>query len=181
VSDTIGYSRTATEASPDIESELRAAGATRVIWNSPATTRSTLASAIDSASPGDTLIVVSSDDLSPSVEHFVQTVGLLDERGIRLRSLTEPQLSTDGAQASPAEVLRALEQLRRRLFAAQAAELVSDPASSGRRPGRPSVMTEEKIGMAKELRRQNRSIAQIARAVGVSSSAVRRALHPPSS
>lgn len=178
MSEVIGYSRTASDASRvEVARDLRAAGAGRVIWGNSAAPDRALSSAIRSASSGDTLVVMSSDDLSPSVDHFVFTVGLLSERGIRLVSLTEPELGTGSAPIPPSEVLRALDEMRRRLIAAQADKLASDLASVGRRPGRPSVMTEEKTAMALELRRQSRSIAQIARAVGVSPSAVRRALH----
>ncbi len=181
MSDIVGYSRlNSAPARDEIEAQLHAAGAAQVLWEQPAPSVTVLESVIASASRGDTIVVVGSDHLSPSVDHFVRTIGVLDEHGIRLRSLAEPALSTDSAPAPPGEVLRALEDFRRRLIAAQMATL-TEGASAPRRPGRPSVMTDEKLAMALELRRQNRSIAQIARVVGVSASAVRRAIQSPRS
>ena len=176
MSDIVGYSRLSSAPTRDeIEAQLRSAGATQVFWEQPAPSLSVLESVIASVSRGDTIVVVASDHLSPSVDHFIRTIGVFDDSGIRLRSLAEPALSTDSAPAPPGEVLRALVDLRRRLVAAQTATLTkATPAP--RRPGRPSVMTEEKLAMALELRRQGRSIAQIARVIGVSASAVRRAI-----
>ena len=175
MSDIVGYSRLSSAAARDeIEAQLRSAGATQVFWEQPAPSLTVLESVIASASRGDTIVVIASDHLSPSVDHFIRTIGVLDESGIFLRSLAEPALSTDSAPAPPGEVLRSLVDLRRRLIEAQTAKLTT--SSAPRRPGRPSVMTEDNLAMALELRRQNRSIAQIARVLGVSASAVRRAL-----
>ena len=152
MSEIIGYSRTASDSSrAEVEKDLRAAGAGRIIWGDPAAPSTAFAFAIRSVSSGDTLVVVSSDDLSPSVDHFVYTVGLLIERGIRLVSLAEPELGTDGAPLPPSDVLRALDGMRRRLIAARADTLASELASVSRRPGRPSVMTEEKTAMALDV------------------------------
>lgn len=47
---------------------------------------------------------------------------------------------------------------------------------SGRRPGRPTVMTEERLAVARELRLQGRSYAHVGLVLGVSANAVQRAL-----
>ena len=128
---------------------------------------------------GDTLLITSAMSLSPSVEHFVTTVTQLRARGIEVRSLAEPALSTAaGMNSTTGEVLDALDVLRRRLIGLRIRQGLHAAIAAGRKPGRPRVMTAERIEIARELRTQKLSFAQIGRALGVSESAVRRALKP---
>lgn len=176
MSETVGYSRWSSGTTRDrVERALEAGGAARVaVEASPGEEAIALEACLTSLMAGDTLLVVDAADLAPTLDQLFRILGMLDERGILFRSLAEPELSTDGGPALPADMVRAVESLRRRLVA-QATEA----APTARRPGRPSVMTEEKVAMALELRRQNRSITHIARLLGVSASAVRRAVTRP--
>lgn len=74
--------------------------------------------------------------------------------------------------------MTALEALRRRLVSVRTRAGMESAAASGKRPGRPTVMTPEKIAMAIELRNLNRPITHIARVLGVSANSVQRALAP---
>lgn len=137
-------------------SALRTAGATRV-FAPPATAtawnRSALEEWVRQMAPGDTLIVTDLSRLSPSLAHFVFTIAQLDERGIVCRSLAEPALSADpsGATMMPADVLRGLDLVRHRLRSARTREGTVTAAASGRRPGRPTVMTSERVAMPRGL------------------------------
>lgn len=128
---------------------------------------------------GDILLVTSAARLGSSLPRVVQTIAELGRRGIGFRSLAEPALSTNAGLADPAEVFAALEGLRRRLAGLRTRQGMLRAEAAGRRPGRPSVMTPERVAVAEELRRQHRSIAHIARVIGVSPSAVQRALSVP--
>lgn len=179
MSEIVGFCRSASEfARADVERELRAAGAERFLAGDTSASARGVKSALEALVAGDTVVVRTSEELSPSVEHFIRMAAALDARGIHLRSLAEPALCTDGEPAPPAAVLSALEQLRRRLISARTKSGLKVAAAEGRHAGRPTVMTEERLAMARELQRQNRSVAQIARVLGVSASAVRRALQP---
>lgn len=136
-------------------------------------------SALSSLNAGDTVLVSSAARLGSSLPRVVQTIAELGRRGIGFRSLAEPALSTDAGVADPAEVFAALEGLRRRLAGLRTRMGMLQAETAGRRPGRPSVMTPERVAVAEELRRQHRSIAHIARVIGVSPSAVQRALSVP--
>ncbi len=176
----VGYTR---KLAGDVEAAdaetLRATG-TSVIHSetgSDPRTRPALEECLRDLQSGDELVVTSAARLSPSVSHYMSTAVSLSARGIRIRSLTEPALSTGpGTASDSAEVMAALEGLRQRLRSLETKQGMLAAASAGRRPGRPTVMTEERIAMAVELRRLDRSYTQIARVLGVSTSAVQRAL-----
>lgn len=178
----IGYSRPwwpGEDLSIDIDS-LAEAGATATLTDSGVGE-----GLLDGESPlhsleaGDILLVSSAARLGSSFPRVVQTIAELGRRRIGFRSLIEPALSTDAGPAEPAEVFAALEGLRRRLAGLRTRQGMLQAEAAGRRPGRPSVMTPDRVAVAEELRRQHRSIAHIARVIGVSPSAVQRALSVP--
>jgi len=102
-------------------------------------------------------------------------------RGIRFHSLAEPALSTGNDVQESDAVILALDAVRREFIGLRTREGLARAARDGRRPGRPSVMTPDRISMARELRVSGRPLSQIARVLGVSPSAVRRALQSPPS
>lgn len=126
---------------------------------------------------GDVLMVPSAAHVAGSVVDFVSVSVALGQRGVGLRSLAEPGLSS-GVPGMPdaSEALVALEDLRHRLISQRTRAGMADATARGRRMGRPTVMTPERIELALELRTQHRPIAHVARVLGVSASAVQRAL-----
>lgn len=182
----VGYTR-ALPASSSVESDaaaLRSLGAAVVFTDfagagARPSGRSGLEDCLRSLMAGDVLIVSEAARLSPSLPHFVATVADLGARGIAVRSAAEPALSTDDKRpASSAEVFGELEALRRRLRGLRTREGLEAAAAEGRRLGRPSVMTEERVAIARELRAHGRSMSHVARVLGVSRGAVQRALSP---
>lgn len=136
-----------------------------------------LAECLAALHPGDVLVVLSASHLSHSVAHFVTTVSALAERGVGFRSLSEPALCT-GERVDPVEVLVALEALRHRLVSVRTRAGMASAAAAGKRPGRPTVMTADRVAMALELRNLGRPVTHIARVLGVSANSVQRALAP---
>ncbi|WP_239525904.1 recombinase family protein [Microbacterium sp. B35-30] len=154
------------------------AGATAVFTDddSADSTKCTgLRACLESLQPGDTLIVTSAAMLAPTVPQFLGAIAGLSARDVRFRSLSESALST-GVQVDPADVFAALESLRRRLSSLQTRAGMASAAAEGRRPGRPTVMTPERVAMALELRNLGRPVTHIARVLGVSANAVQRCL-----
>lgn len=181
MSQLIGYSRGfPSDSDPAADqAELAEAGAARIFSDSAAIdprARSGLAECLAQLTSGDVLLVSSAARLSHSVAHFLATTVALDAREITVRCLAEPALSTRGDAVDPIAVLSALNGLQKRLIGLRTRDGLSTAASAGRGPGRPTVMTDDLIAIAVELRAQKRSYAQIARVLGVSSSAVQRAL-----
>ncbi|MGN6221682.1 MAG: recombinase family protein [Microbacterium sp.] len=182
----VGYVRGIAGAAPiaDDLQRLRQAGVTKVYIDSraaPEQGREEWERCLQDLTAGDTLVVVQATAVATSVEGFVTLLAQFRARGIHFRSLTEPALTTTDTLTSPGDVLDALDTLRRRLIGLRIREGLEAAVASGRRPGRPRVMTNERIAVARELRAQRRSFAQIGRALGVSEAAVRRALASPES
>jgi DNA invertase Pin-like site-specific DNA recombinase len=126
---------------------------------------------------GDTLVVTSAARLSHSLNHLVSTLRSLDDSSIFFRSLAEPALDlTHAPNRATDNYLTALDDIRRTLLGDRVRAGLGAASADGRRAGRPSVMTPDKISIAVELRTHGRSIAHIANVVGVSPSALRRAL-----
>lgn len=176
----VGYSR---ELAPGLGTaadaeQLGLAGATQVFLDADSADsapREGLRECLESLLPGDTLIVTSAAMLAPTVPQFLGTVAGLSARAVSFRSLSESALST-GVQVDPADVFAALESLRRRLSSLQTRAGMASAAGEGRRPGRPTVMTPERVAMAQELRDLGRPVTHIARVLGVSANAVQRSL-----
>lgn len=178
----VGYTRelfpgdgTATDAE-----ELRRAGAVDVYADDGLTVAGAqprLQDCLTSVDGGDTLVVTSAARLVHTVAHFVATVGGLTSRDVGFRSLAEPALCAGvGVSVDPGEVFTALGALKRRLVSMQTRAGMASAAAAGRRPGRPTVMTPDRVAMAVELRQLGRPITHIARVLGVSPNAVQRAL-----
>lgn len=169
----------------DERATLREAGATKVVIAAASADHrsdTSLRDLISDLRTGDTLLVTRTAHLAPSVARYVSVFAELQSRGIRFRSLAEPALSTAGdVSVTPDDVVLAIEALRRELIGLRTREGLQDAARNGRRPGRPSVMTPDRISMARELRAGGRPISHIARVIGVSPNAVRRALESESS
>jgi DNA invertase Pin-like site-specific DNA recombinase len=181
----IGYTRelfAGAGVTVDVE-ELESAGATQVfvdLASVDARKRPGLAECLRILEAGDVLVVTSSARLSHSLTHFVLTTTALAARSVLFRSVAEPALTSGiGHVSDPVEVLCALDGLTRRLRSLETREGMKDAAAEGRRAGRPTVMTQERVAIALELRNQGRSLPQIGRVLGVSTSAVQRALSQP--
>jgi len=185
----VGYAR---ELSPgagvgiaaDVE-QLTRAGAVRIFTDEGSLggrARPGLQECLDFLEPGDTLLATNAASLSVTVPQFLATVNDLTARGVAFRSLNEPALCAGvDVAVDPAEVFAALDSLRRRLVSVQTRAGMASAATEGRRPGRPTVMTPERVAMAVELRNLGRPLTHIARVLGVSANAVQRALGSTSS
>lgn len=178
----VGYTRALRAAVPIGEdvAVLRAHGAEEVFVDAGEghpRDRPELKECLARLSAGDTLVVTSAARLSHSLNHLVLTLRSFDDGSIFFRSLAEPSLDLihDSAPTTRS-YLTALDDIRRTLHGDRVRVGLVAASIDGRRAGRPSVMTRDKVSIAIELRSHGRSIAHIANVVGVSPSAVRRAL-----
>ena len=176
----VGYSRPL-GVDDDLEADaaaLRAAGAMVVHLGLGDRKDRVLRSCLDELSAGDVLVVSRAIRLSPSLTHFVSTLAEMGGRGVDFRSIAEPELSA-GSRPTTTEVYTSLESMRCELISIRTRAGMANAAAAGRKLGRPSVMTEEHLAMARELRVHGRSIAHIGQVLGISASTVRRALLDP--
>ncbi len=179
MSNVLGFTRPIVTG-PTVEmdaSDLRAAGADQVFVEAePHGESQTLANCIEALGTGGVLMVTRTARLSLGTTRFVALRASLINRGLHYRSLSEPALSSGASNMNPDDTVLALDNLRRELTSIRTREGMLAASANGRRPGRPVVMTEDMTAMAVELRRLDRSYAHIARVLGVSTSAARRAI-----
>lgn len=183
MSNVIGYARVSTrEQDPTAqESELRAAGAVRVFVDqgesSRVKDRPQWLACLDHLRAGDTVVVRQLDRIASSERMAIETINQLAERGINIKSLTEPDIDTTTPTGRALFGIAAvLAQLRVDTIRDSTRRGLAYARAQGRVGGRPSVMTPERTAAAVRMRAQGQSIAHIARELGVGASSVSRAL-----
>lgn len=180
----IGYARVSTrEQNPHSqESELRAAGAARVFTDhgesSRIADRPQWIACQDYLREGDTLVIRALDRLAGGEVMALQIVHELGERGIQLKSLTEPEIDTTTPMGRALfGVVAVFVQLRVDTIRENTRRGLSHARAQGRVGGRPTVMPPERVRAAADLQKHGHSLSEIAQALGVSRSSVWRALN----
>jgi DNA invertase Pin-like site-specific DNA recombinase len=127
---------------------------------------------VESLREGDTLVVVKLDRLGRSLGNLVQLFQELADRGVGVRVLDNPMLSTDGNKAHGKLMLGiygAFAEYERDLLRERTNVGLAAARARGRTGGRPQLLNSAKIQRAKELHAAgNLKPKEIADAVGVS-------------
>ncbi|MGO1699606.1 MAG: recombinase family protein [Micrococcaceae bacterium] len=180
----IGYARVSTrEQNPAAqEAELRATGAARVFTDhgesSRIKDRPQWIACRDYLREGDTLVVRALDRLAGGEVMALQLVHELGERGVHLKSLTEPEIDTTTPMGRALfGVVAVFVQLRVDTIRENTRRGLAHARAQGRVGGRPTVMSEQRRRAAVDLQAQGHSLNEIAAALGVSRSSVWRALN----
>jgi len=183
MSNVVGYARVSTrEQNPAAqEAELRAAGAARVFVDqgesSRVRDRPQWLACLDYLRDGDTLVVRRLDRIAGSEKMAIETINELHERGVNIKSLTEPDIDTTTPMGRALfGIVAVFAQLRVDTIRDNTRRGLAHARAEGRVGGRPSVMTPERTEAALRMHAQGDSIAQIARVLGVGASSVSRAL-----
>ena len=181
----IGYARVSTRDQDPAsqERELKAAGCERVFVDhgesSRVRDRPEWVACVDYLRPGDTLMVRALDRLAGSSTMAIETISHLQERGVDIKSLTEPDIDTTTPMGRALfGIVAVFAQLRVDTIRDNTRRGLEHARAQGRVGGRPSVMTPERIAAAITMRGEDppRSIAHIAKVLGVGASSVSRAL-----
>lgn len=179
----IGYARVSRRSqNPEAqEAELRAAGAVKVFVDhgesSRVADRPQWLACLEYMREGDTLLVRRLDRLAGTERMALDTINELHERGINIRSLTEPEIDTTTPMGRALfGIVAVFLQLRVDTIRENTQRGLAHARAQGRIGGRPSVMTPEKIDAAVRLRTSGQSIADIATVLKVGKSTVHRAL-----
>jgi DNA invertase Pin-like site-specific DNA recombinase len=177
VGDLIGYARVSTtEQNATLQLDaLQAAGCERVFTEEASgavAERPELARALDHLRPGDTLVVWKLDRLGRSLRHLIDTVRGLEDRGVGFRSLQEQVDTTTPGGRLVFHVFGALAEFERDLIRERTQAGLAAARARGRRGGRPTVMTREKLKAARQ-----HTIAEIAATLGVSRASIYRSLN----
>lgn len=180
----VGYARVSTfDQTLDLQQDaLERAGAAKIFTDTASgakVDRLGLEQAIAYLRPGDTLVVWKLDRLGRSLKHLIETVTLLDERGIGLKSLTEQIDTTTSAGKLIFHVFGALAEFERDLIRERVQAGLQAARARGRQGGRPHRLDKAKIEMVKKLHAdKTNSIEAICRTVGISRATLYRYLRP---
>ena len=180
----LGYARVSTlEQDPALQHDaLAAAGCARVFTDRASGAldeRVELARMLDHARDGDTVVVWRLDRLGRSLRHLVDTITELERRGVGFRSLSESIDTTTPGGKLVFHIFAALAEFERDLIRERTRAGLEAARARGRNGGRPSVMTADKLRVARELyEAREHTTAQIARVLGVSRATLYRHLAP---
>lgn len=180
---TVGYTRVSTQ-DQNLHSQtdaLTAAGATRIFTDKITgknAARPGLAECMKYLrdKEGDVLLVYSTDRLGRSMTDLVSIVGELHRRGIQFRSLTEPFDTTTAGGELFFHICAAFAQMNGRIISERTTAGLAAAKARGRTGGRPTVMTPERIAVAKRMRAEGATWDSIASTLRVGSASIRRAL-----
>ncbi|WP_366181309.1 recombinase family protein [Actinomyces timonensis] len=160
---------------------MRAAGAVRVFIDrgesSRVKDRPQWIACLDYLRSGDTLLVRRLDRITDSEKMAIETVNHLAERGVNIRSLTEPDIDTTTPMGRPLfGIVAVFAQLRVDTIRQNTMRGLEHARAQGRVGGRPNVMSPIRVAAAAQMRGEGKSLAHIAPVLGVGKSTVARAL-----
>lgn len=183
MSSVIGYARVSTREQDTTAQEdaLRGAGAARVFvdhaLSSRRADRPQWLACLDYLREGDTLLVWRLDRLAGTQTLAIETITDLHERGVQIKSLTEPDIDTTSPMGRALfGIVAVFAQLRVDTIRENTRAGLARARAEGRVGGRPTVMTPDRVREAVRMRRDGQTLAAIASTFGVGRSSVARAL-----
>jgi DNA invertase Pin-like site-specific DNA recombinase len=177
----VGYTRVSTQDQqlPSQMDALTAAGAEQIFSDKitgKKAARPGLTDCMKYLRRGDTLLVYRTDRLGRSMTDVVTIVAELGERGVEFKSLTEPFDTTAAGGELFFHICAACAQMNGRIISERTKAGLASAKARGRLGGRPTVMTPERIEVARRMRAENATVETIATTLQVGISSVRRAL-----
>ena len=176
----IGYARVSTEdQNLDLQLDaLNEVGCERIYEDKISgskTEREGLDQALNSLREEDTLVVWKLDRLGRSLQHLISVVNGLKERGVYFRSLKENLDTASSTGKLIFHIFGALAEFERDIIRERTMAGLAAARVRGRVGGRPKIMDEGKIKLARTLVADNsRSIGEICEILGVSKATLYR-------
>ncbi|WP_370991834.1 recombinase family protein [Arthrobacter sp. HMSC08H08] len=131
-------------------------------------------------SRGDTLVIRALDRVAGEERMTIEIIRELAERGVRIKSLTEPFLDVDISTPmgeAIVGIMAVMAQLPASMIRENTNRELAHAHAQGRIGGRPPVMDADRTAMARQLREEGKSYAQIGKILGVSAANIHRALN----
>lgn len=128
------------------------------------------------ARQGDTVTVIALDRLGRSLVHVIETIGLLEKRGIVLKSLRENIDFSTPTGRMMAAVFAAMSEYEHSLIKERAAAARAAASARGKQTGRPRSLTDDQVRVAKRMHESGEHITMIAEILKVSRATVYRAV-----
>jgi DNA invertase Pin-like site-specific DNA recombinase len=180
----VGYARVSTiDQDPALQLDaLASAGCVKVFEDRTSGVRADragLRSAIDYVRDGDVLIVWELDRLGRSLPHLIETVMMLEERGVGFRSITEVIDTTTPGGRLVFHLFGALGQFERDLIRERTRAGLAAAATRGRKGGRKPVITGEKLERARAIIGKGFTVREAAARLKVGKTALYAALGNP--
>lgn len=152
----IGYARVSTEdQNLDLQNDaLKQAGCDKIIEEKASgakTDRTGLEEALSYLRKGDTLVVWKLDRLGRSLQHLIQVVNQLREKDIYFRSIQESLDTSSSGGKLIFHIFGALAEFERDVIRDRTMAGLAAARARGRVGGRPKIMTDKKVHLAKTL------------------------------
>jgi DNA invertase Pin-like site-specific DNA recombinase len=152
----IGYARVSTEdQNLDLQNDaLKQAGCDKIIEEKASgakTDRTGLEEALSYLRKGDTLVVWKLDRLGRSLQHLIQVVNQLREKDIYFRSIQESLDTSSSGGKLIFHIFGALAEFERDVIRDRTMAGLAAARARGRVGGRPKIMTDKKVRLAKTL------------------------------
>ena len=133
---------------------------------------------LDHLRPGDLVVVTRLDRLARSTRDLLDVAERIQDAGAGLKSLAEPWAdTTTPAGRMVMTVFAGIAEFERSLIIERTRSGREAAKARGVTFGRPPALTEEQLALARELQ-STKSMAEIARVLGVHRSTLYRALEP---
>lgn len=180
----LGYARVSTNEqslTPQLDA-LRAAGCSEIYEDHGVSgmsiSRAGLNGLIGCLRAGDTLVVYRLDRLGRSIRHLLEIVGMLRERGVEFRSLTENVDTGSASGRMVFHIMAAVAEFERALLSERTIAGLKAARARGRLPGRRPSLTDEQCADAlRAIRDDGATETALAERYNVHPRTVRRAVH----
>ena len=178
----VGYARVSTQdQNPGLQLDaLRGVGCEKIFEEKASGAqrdRPELKSALEYMRDGDTLVVWKLDRLARSIKQLIETVEMLEGRGVGFRSVTEAIDTTTSGGRLVFHIFAALAEFERSIIRERTKAGLSSARARGRMGGRPSALSEEDLGHARALLADPEiTVNQVAKRLGVAPSTLYRHL-----
>ena len=178
----IGYARVSTEdQNLDLQNDaLKQAGCEKIIEEKASgakTDRAGLDEALSFLRKGDTLVVWKLDRLGRSLQHLIQVVNQLRKKGIYFRSIQESLDTSSSGGKLIFHIFGALAEFERDVIRDRTMAGLAAARARGRVGGRPKIMTDKKVRLAKTLLADHtNTIDDVCETLGVSRATLYRYL-----
>ena len=178
----IGYARVSTEdQNLDLQNDaLKQAGCDKIIEEKASgakTDRAGLDEVLSFLRKGDTLVVWKLDRLGRSLQHLIQVVNQLREKGIYFRSIQESLDTSSSGGKLIFHIFGALAEFERDVIRDRTMAGLAAARARGRVGGRPKIMTDKKVRLAKTLLADHtNTIDDVCETLGVSRATLYRYL-----
>jgi DNA invertase Pin-like site-specific DNA recombinase len=138
--------------------------------------RAGLRQALDYVRDGDVLIVWKLDRLGRSLRHLIETVAMLEKRGVGFRSITEAIDTTTPGGRLVFHLFGALGQFERDLIQERTRAGLAAAAARGRKGGRKPVVVSEKLERARGMVAKGLTVREAAVRLKIGKTALYEAL-----